>query len=346
MTAQKANADLERFREKLGKTYGARVAPAVEEVAEYEVLSTGSITVDRALRTGGLIQGRIHEIVGAPDCAKTTLVTRAAASAQRQFPDLAVGYVDMEGTFDDSWARSAAGLDLGLRWTHLYADDSEDASDQARELARGGLHSLVILDSVGAMESRKALSRDAVDELPGRNAQVITRMVKHLGTLARQTRTTVILVNQLRASIGQFGGDHSAGPKAMQHATTSRIVMTRLGGAEDIARLKVDSWGEPEIVAQRFRARVTRSKAVPVGRTAEFWVNNRATEEYGPPGINSADEYVTLGVDTGIIIQGGGGMYEIPGIGKVKGRPAVLTALRADPAAMASLREQILAGAK
>jgi RecA/RadA recombinase len=303
------------------------------------VLSTGSLTVDWALRRGGLIKGREHEIVGAPDSAKTLLVIYAMASAQRKYPRQAVGYVDLEGTFDDEWA-VRNGMDLGRdRWFHLYADDSEDASDQARKLAGSGLCSLVAVDSIGAMESRKALAKDAKDELPGRNAQVVTRMCKHLASLTRRTGTTVILVNQLRAQIGSTGADVSAGPKEMQHATTTRIAMS--GGREEPLSMIFDEGQPPEIVSRQFKAKVTRGKGIAPGRVAEFWVNNRDTEQYGPAGINVIDEYISVGVRTGAIERDGGGNYTLPGTAKIKGRAAVVQLLRSQPELREIVRKRI-----
>jgi recombination protein RecA len=335
----------EKFHEDLVKTYGSRVAPARTEAPDgpdYEVISSGSLTMDYALRLGGLIRGRVHELVGSPDCAKTTAMINAMASAQRSDPGKQVGYVDMEGTFDDYWA-SLNGLDLGPQFDHVYADDSEDAADQARKMCSSGLYSLLVLDSIGGMESRKALSRDAVDELPGRNAQVVTRMCKVLASLTRRTGTTVMLVNQLRSNIGTMGADKSAGPKALQHATTSRIQMGR--GGDEPLKLKMEEGMDPEIVALQFKARVTRAKGFAPGRIATFWVNNRATDDYGPAGLNRIDEYLTMGARCGAF-QLDGSWYTIEGVEKrLNGRSAAAKALLANPEALAVIRERVLAAA-
>jgi recombination protein RecA len=335
-------SELEKFRAGLVRRYGDRVAPPPEQRAEYEVLPSGSLTLDWALRRGGLLRGRLHELVGPPDSAKTTLVINGMARAQQRYPQLGIGYVDMEGTFDDDWAQ-ANGLDLS-KFDHLYADDSETAADQMRDFARSGLYSMAVLDSIGAMESRKALEKDAKDTLPGRNAQVVTRMCKQLGSLARQTKTTVILVNQLRANIGGMGGDISAGPKEMKHATTTRIAMG--SGSQEPVKMQFEEGQPPEIVCLQFKARVTRMKAGAPGRIAEFWVNNRDTEEYGPAGINEIDEYISVGVRLGAIDRDGAGNYTLPGVPKaVKGRGAAVQLLRARPELCIAVRERIFRGA-
>jgi recombination protein RecA len=330
--------ELARFRDGLVSAYGDRVAPRRKQAAPYEVLSTGSLTVDYALRLGGLVRGREHEIVGAPDSAKTTLVINAMAWAQHRYPDKGIGYIDMEGTFDDYWA-VRNGLDIGGDFDHLYADDSQGASDTMRKLVRSGLYSLVVIDSIGAMQSRTNLDKPADKSKPGDNAQVITRMVQHLGSLCRTTGTTVILVNQLRANFGGMGGDVSAGPKPMQHSTTTRIAMT--GGREEPVKMVFEEGQPAETVSRQFKARVTRSKAVPVDRIGEFWVNNRDTPEYGPAGINQIDEYVSVGVRTGAIERDGAGNYTLPGTSKIKGRGKVVELLRSQPELCEAVRKRI-----
>jgi recombination protein RecA len=330
-------SELDKFRAGLARTYGDRLAPVPDEPAPYQVVSTGSLTLDWALRLGGWIRGRIHEVVGAPDSAKTTLVINGMAAAVRADPRKGIGYIDLEGTFDDAWA-IANGLDLAYV-EHLYAENSETASNQALSLCRSGLFSMVVVDSIGAMESRLALEKDAKETLPGRNAQVVTRMCKALGSLTRNTGTTVILVNQLRANFGGMGGDVSAGPKEMQHSTTTRVAMT--GGRQEPMKMQFYPGEDAEIVCRQFRGRVTRSKAVPPGRVAEFWVNNRPTGEYGPAGINTVDEYVSVGIRLGVIEQDGGGNYTILGREKTKGRGNVLKLLRGDEGLRAAVREGI-----
>jgi recombination protein RecA len=329
-------SQLDKFRADLERTYGGQLAPRHDEPVAYETQPTGSLTLDWALRLGGWVRGRIHEVVGPPDSAKTTLVICGMAQAVRACPTKGIGYIDLEGTFDDDWA-ACNGLDLA-HVEHLYASDSEQASNQARSLCRSGLFSLVVVDSIGAMESRLALEKDAKDTLPGRNAQVITRMCKALGSLTRQTGTTAILVNQLRANYGGMA-DVSAGPKEMQHSTTTRVQMT--GGRQEPIKMQFFPGEDAEIVSRQFRGRVTRSKVVPPGRVAEFWVNNRDTPEYGPAGINAVDEYISVGVRLGVIGQDGGGNYTLPGGGRAKGRGNVLKLLRGDEGLRSAVREAI-----
>lgn len=327
---------LKTHAEQLAKQYGARVA--AEPEGPPVIISTGSLTVDRALREGGWRQNRIHEILGPPDVGKSTLMHYSAIQQQLADAARAVAYIDMEGTFDYDWAHGL-GLDTSPgRWMHLYPNDSEDASDMARECCRSGVYSSVIVDSVGGMESRKALDKEAEKDQVGKNAQVITRMVKHLATLARQNRVTVLLVNQPRAVISSMGlPDQSAGPKAMQHATTTKLVMSK--GGQVPRKLKFGD--EEETVSVQVKAKVTRSKLVAPGRVAEFWINNRHTEEFGAPGIYRLEEYADLGIALGVIVQKNA-WYQFPTGTQVQGRENVQKAMAADEALVKAVREGVL----
>ena len=328
---------LSAHRDLLVKTYGTRVAEPQQTPSV--IISSGSLTVDRALREGGWRQRRIHEVVGPPDVGKTTLMIYSAVQQQLADQERAIAWVDMEQTFDDDWA-TELGLDLSPeRFLHLYPNDSEDASDMARGCCSKGLYSMVVVDSIGGMESRRALDKDAEKDQVGKNAQVITRMVKHMASLARQKLVTVILVNQHRAVISSMGlPDQSAGPKAMQHATTTKLVMSKGGQAP--RKLPFD--GEDETVSVHVKARVARSKLVAPGRIAEFWINNRHTEEFGAPGIYKTEEYADLGISLGVIKQAGA-WYTIPPGTQVQGRENVQKAMAADEALLRAVREGVLA---
>lgn len=334
--------ELEKFREKLGKRYGARL---VRQPVSYEIIPTGSLSLDYAMGTGGYIRGRTHELVGQPGVCKTTMSILAAVQHQFHIPDKAIGWIDMERSFDYAWAHSL-GLDTSPdRFFHLEPDHSEDVADMVKLYCQSGLYSLVVVDSIGGMESMKAYDKEAEDSLMGRNAQVITRMVKVAASLAWNNRVTVIFVNQLRANMAFQGQDVSAGPKALAHNTTFKIQMGRasatLGkaGSEMYVKRKVD--GEEIEIGRRYMGRVVRSRVSPSGKVGEFFFFNVPTEEFGF-GLDSADEALNVGLRTGVIEQGGGGYYTLPSGGRFKGRDTVLEALRAEPEAVQIVRRQAI----
>lgn len=334
--------ELERFRARLSTAYGDRMIAAPDQ--QLEVVSTGSLTLDYALRKGGWGRGRIHELVGPPDSAKTLIAICSMREQQLAYPDLALAFIDMEKTWSYEWAWKQGLVTDPESWTHLRPETSEEASDMLRQCVKTGLYSMAVVDSIGGMESAKALYgkddeiRDADKEMVGKNAQVITRMVKHTASLASQTGTTILLINQLRAVISSMSiSDVSAGPKAMQHATSTKVKMARKGNT-DPKKIKIDGIDEPVSVC--FTAKVDRSKVAAPGAVAEFWVNNRDTDKYGPAGLNQVDEYATIGIRSGAIQQGGG-WYTLPGGQQVHGREAVTELMIAEPGVMDQVRQEI-----
>jgi recombination protein RecA len=290
------------------------------------VTTTGSLTLDYALGVGGWVGGRMHEIVGVEGVGKTTLTFCSLAALQRAYPGKAVCYIDMEQTFDVRWAM-ANGLDLDPdRFIPLRPNHAEDVSDMLRTICHEADISGVAVDSIGGMESKAAFEKDAEESIVGRNAQIITRMVKNVATLARQRNITVLLVNQYRANIAAAGrgGDISAGPKALRYATTTKIAMRRT--AEPVVRIRLD--GEEEEVSRQVMARVERNKVAPQGRTAKFFICNQPVPDAGLKiGIDRADEAISLGLVTGVIGQRGA-WYDLPSGQKCNGRAAALEILR------------------
>lgn len=337
---------LSGLRDRMTKTYGEGRVVKRANVVKYEIIPTGSLSLDLALRVGGWVRGRIHEIVGPEGVGKTTTIIASMIEAQKKYPDLSVGYVDMEQTFDYDWAEKL-GLDTSdKRWLHVYPDNSEDASDQLREMAMTSLFSMITVDSIGGMESKQAFEKDADGQVMGRNAQVITRMVKHCAVLCRRNNVAVILVNQYRANIDNpKGGDQSAGPKAMKYATTSKVEMRRTAG--EPLKVKFPGDKDPQVVGLQVRARVTRNKVAAPGKIAEYYIINQDTMEYGGVGIDQADEALTIGTITGVVEAQAGGYYSFPWTktakDRIRGLESALGFLRGNHAKALEIRDAAVA---
>lgn len=331
-------SSMAKFRDALEKRYGNRLTPTKQKTG-YEIISTGSLTLDLAMRTGGWVRGRTHEIVGPPQVCKTTLCILTAFEHQKATKK-AVGWIDMEQSFDFAWAETL-GLDTSEKmFTHIYPDDSEDVSDMLKIMAQSELYGLIVIDSIGGMESRKAMEKDADESAMGRNAQVITRMVKQAATLARSNNITMIYVNQLRANLAYTGADVPSGPRALQYNTTTSIKLSRKSGADAVRKIKQD--GEDDEVGRLFKAIVTRNRVAPAGRQAEFWLFNQPTTEHGPVGIDRVDEAISLGLRMGVIVQGGAS-YRLPGEEKgVIGRAKLIKELKKHPELITRIREAAL----
>lgn len=341
---KKSSAGLAALREKLGKTYGTQLTRQETAVPKPETISTGLLGLDYATVCGGWVEGRLHLIWGPEGVGKTTLCYLAMAEAQKKHPNRAVVYIDMEHTFDFEYA-AKWGVDLSEeRFIHLYPDNSEDVADMLKDSCRSGFVSMVTIDSVGGMETKKAIDKGAGESDMGKNAQVITRMCKVGAVEAHKTGTAVLIISQVRANFGSMtGGDTYAAPKALRHATTMVIRLKQVFGDDTRLTVKID--GEDIEVGRKIAAKIERSKMAPQGRTAHFWIKNMATEKYGPVGIDPVDDALTLALkpSVGAIEQQGGGYYVLPDGNRVRGRQQVIDYLREVPELLPQIREKALA---
>ena len=80
------------------------------------VISSGSLSVDAALGTGGFPRGRICEIYGPESSGKTTIALQVVAEAQKKGGMAA--FIDVEHALDPVYARKL-GVDVDLSLIHI-----------------------------------------------------------------------------------------------------------------------------------------------------------------------------------------------------------------------------------
>lgn len=328
----------EDFAAKFAKNYGDGVLDrSGHKKSSYEVISTGSLSVDLGLGIGGYVEGRITEVYGVDGVGKTTFVLAGIREAQRKHPDRLVAWIDMEGTFDRAWA-VIHGVDVSKSALWIVTPESaEEVADQVKDCLRSGLFSMVVVDSIGAMIPEVEKDKDADEAVVAAQAKIITRMVKIAAVEARKTSTAVILINQVRANISAFGKSTTTGGGfALRHCSTHKIEL-KLGGERFVVQMD----GERRIVGHPVAAMIERNKVAPPHRRAEFNLFHTPSPKYGDPGVDKADDAATVGIKTGVIATAGA-WYTLPNGERVNGRPKVVDALRQDPALIDQVREAFL----
>jgi recombination protein RecA len=290
---------LDAFRTAQEKKYGDRVVRH-EDAREMTYIPTGSIGLDMALG-GGWARGRIHEVIGQPGVAKTSLCMVGMGEAQRQHKTLAVGYIDMERTWKWDWAEKL-GVDTSKkRLIYQKPDSSEDVSDMLRDMLRSELFSLVVVDSVGGMERADVIfEKDAEQSDMGKNSQVISRLCKQVAVIGDNSNTATILVNQFRKDFGSMTGmDKASGPMILGYSTTDSVVLRRTYGVGNVEMANLD--GDEIEVSRKIVARVQRSKIFVQGRKAEFFFTNADTD-FGPVGIDQVGEIYMMAKKCGVLV--------------------------------------------
>lgn len=343
MPPKTKTSGLAGLRESMTKRYGDNRVVRKETAKKIEVIPTGSLALDHAMRTGGWVRGRLGELVGPQGVTKTGQALSGMREAQLAYPDLAVGYIDMEHTWTFEWAEKL-GIDTDdNRLMYTKPRHTEDVSDQLREMMLSNMFSFIVVDSVGGMESAKAMyDKEASESTMGKNAQIISRMCKQVAVIADETNTAVLFINQLRANFSGMGGDEASGPKILKYATSMQVMLSRApGDPSNPAYIKRKVDGDDIEVARQFKARVTRNKFSPAGRIAQYWFAHVPHEDFdNRVGIDQVDEAMVIGKKVGIL-GGSPGWYDIPGHGKLQ-KAKAKEFLRHNPDVVAEIRAEAL----
>jgi recombination protein RecA len=328
----------ERFEQGFNKSFGEGSLQRYEDRKPYEVISTGSLDFDVATGIGGLVEGRLHEWWGDNGVGKTSLALCTVASAQRKYPAKMCAWVDVEQTFDWDWA-----VANGVNPSQLYLfspSNAEDVADAVKRLVSDGeVMSLVVLDSIGAMIPRKEMEKDADQVVVAQKAKIVTRMVTMAVNECAHQGTTLLMINQVRANLSYGAETTTGGGFSLKHITTTKAKFRKTATPP----LTVGTGDDKLEVGHEVAVLMERNKVALPRRRASFVLLRKATKEYGPIGVDQADETFKLGVDYGIISRDGS-WFTLPVTGeRFQGQTKVLAALRSHPEVLDYIREQVLA---
>ena len=265
---------------------GAIMKLGQAEHLKVEVIPTGSLALDIALGVGGIPRGRVTEIYGSEASGKTTLAQHIVAQAQRQGGVAA--FIDMEHALDPAYA-ARCGVDVD----NLYIsqpDTGEQALEIAEALIRSGAVDVVVVDSVAALVPRAEIEGEMGDAHMGLQARLMSQALRKLSGAIQQSRTAMVLTNQLRMKIGvMFGNpETTSGGRALRFYASVRLDM----------RLIQSIKHQGEVIGINTRVRVTKNKVAPPFKTAEF---NIMYNE----GISRWSDLLNVAVNLGVIDKRG-----------------------------------------
>lgn len=218
------NAVMEKIEKDFGKGSIMRMSSA--EVADVQVIPTGSITLDMALGVGGYPKGRVIEIYGPESSGKTTLAIHAIAEAQKAGGIAA--FIDAEHAFDSSYAQQ-----LGVDVDNLLIsqpDNGEQALEIADSLIRSSAIDIIVIDSVAALTPKAEIEGEMGDAKMGLQARLMSQALRKLTSSISKTKTVCIFINQLRDKIGVVYGnpETTTGGNALKFYASVRIDIRRV----------------------------------------------------------------------------------------------------------------------
>ncbi len=255
-------------------------------IADVQVISTGSLTLDVALGIGGLPRGRVVEIYGPESSGKTTLTLQVIAECQKVGGTAA--FVDAEHALDPQYAEN-----LGVNVEDLLVsqpDTGEQALEITDMLVRSGAVDIVVIDSVAALTPKAEIEGEMGDHHVGLQARLMSQALRKLTANIKRSNCMVVFINQIRMKIGvMFGSpETTTGGNALKFYSSVRLDIRRIGAIK-----KGD-----EIVGNQTRVKVVKNKMAPPFKKAEFEIL------YGE-GISREGELIDLGVEHNMVDKAG-----------------------------------------
>lgn len=265
-------------------------------IRKYDVISTGSMLLDNCIGIGGVPRGRIIEIYGPESSGKTTISDIICGMAQKAYPEDYVAIVDIEHAKDVEYSKKL-GLDLS-RSIITQPDSGEEAIDAVLNFVQSGACSVVVLDSVAALMTKRQLDGEVGDATVGEVARLMSENLKKIARAASKTNTLVIFINQIRLKIGvMFGSpETTSGGNSLKFYASLRL---------DTRRRDLIKDGDTPI-GQVMGIKVIKSKiGKPYGAVD--------INLYFGKGFNPKEELVEVAIESGLIEKAGAWYTLLPG---------------------------------
>ena len=268
-------------------------------------ISTGVACLDY-ITSGGFPAGRLSEVYGEYSSGKTLICLNWLAQIQ-QMGGTAV-FFQLEDRLT-AYILQMGGVDIN-NFHYIIPDSLEEMYDICRSIIREAKGNEpdryygIVVDSIAqadtCRDSDTIEDRKAFDTMEKAKTNAVG--MRKIAPLLPDSRIGVILVNQERTKVSQFGSyTEAGGGKAVKFTVSLSIRLSRG------KKIKSETG---EIIGQVSRVQIVKSKVSPPFSTCEFTVIFKNS-----PGVSGGiipfSGFLELMVERGKIIGKGGGHYEI-----------------------------------
>jgi recombination protein RecA len=283
--ARALESTLGQIEKQFGKGSIVRLG-SKEAIVPIAVISSGAISIDAALGTGGFPRGRVCEIFGPESSGKTTISLQVIAEAQKRGGMAA--FIDVEHALDPIYARK-----LGVDVDNLLVsqpDYGEQALEITAALVASGSIDVLVVDSVAALVPKAELEGEMGDSHMGLQARLMSQALRKLTGIVSKSKTCLIFINQIRDKIGvMFGSpETTTGGRALKFYSSVRVDIRRIAAIKD---------GDA-VIGNRTKVKIVKNKLASPFREAEFDII------YGE-GISKEGDLIDLGVANNVIEKSG-----------------------------------------
>lgn len=189
------------FIEEILDIFGDKVLD--NHTKKISALSTGSLSLDASIGVGGIPRGMITTMYGPEGSGKTTIALNTAKLLANS--DKKVLYIDVENLLNTSLLKAVLGEDTKVENIVILTPDSaEDAFIMAEKGLESGEFELIVIDSVGAMASRKEKEVEFDKDTMGQLPRLVARFIKRNVYDIRTSNVSVLILNQVRDNVGSY----------------------------------------------------------------------------------------------------------------------------------------------
>lgn len=312
---EKKKSELADLISQVEKTHGKNiVVPGTNALVSWRYLPTGITILDLAL-LGGIPESSITSIYGWAASGKTTIAMRAAAAAQRKYPDKAVVWVDYEGTYDKEWAERNGVVHDEEKFIYVMPEYAEQGVDITHAMLEAKEVSLVVKDSLAAMVPSKINEASAEDNHMAIQARLINGFMAKANLRVAEERkrghvVSLICINQFRTKMVLMGDNRTLpGGTGQNFYYATKIEVKK---RKDVSGK--DSRGMDTIDHTEHSFLVSKSKTGMAFNTGDFDIV--ASDEHRLPKgyIDDLATVITMAKKMGIISGEGGQKKTINGI--------------------------------
>lgn len=294
--------DVEMFENINQKAFKGQI---LGEVCEPEGYGTGSIALDAAL-TVPIPKGFICEVFADNGVGKTTLVLEMLG--QGQLRGCRVGYLDLEGTLNQSLVKSIRTLDVDKKddqgqplWIYKEGLIKDKETGQTRMLSGEeamryvenfvGMFkdAYIAVDSVDSIVPNAIIEKEIGENTMGQLGKLLSESLRKLHALCKMNKTTIIFINQVRDNPGVMFGNPETTPggKALKFYSSVRLRLSKPS-----AGIIKDSHNN--IIGHTVKVNIVKNKVPTTSSETEFKIM------YGN-GIDRESEIASLGIQLGLI---------------------------------------------
>lgn len=296
---------------------------------DYDVISFGSYKLDSTSGIGGIVRGRLTQLVGDTGAGKSTLAILLMIEAQKAYPEELVGFIDVEQAFNKDYAEQL-GLDTDEdKFILIQADSANQALDLMLSFTESNMFSLVVLDSVASLIPDQNLNANVGDQQVATLGRLLSNETRKFLPAARKTNTALLWINQWRAGIG-FGQPEKVLPGGGSPKYYPSVTI-------DLKRKDLYKKGE-DYIGMMVQANFTKNRFANPYQKAEYNL-------YFGEGIRKADEAVEVAYDKGFITRAGA-WYTFPKADgttdRTQGMASVIEYYKDNPEDFSSLEASVI----